>query len=476
MIRAWQGSPIAADWRAQWWVVFAVGAALRLTGLTASAVWYDEAYTWAIARLPLLEMVQAVRVDYWPPLWFLIEWPLARLDTTELGLRAPAALAGIAGLWLARRLGEDLGLAPRAILLGSGLLAVLPYQLWMAQDGRVYALLSALYLAAVLFGLRRRWLGFAGASGLMLFAHPVAVFYLAAANAVVGWRLRTDRRAWPRWALANLGALAAFSVWVPSLLGQARQDFWLGRLSWDDVLLAMHLDWFAYSLPPAWDLWALLVLSASLAVAVAVVRRGPLAELAVLALGPIALMVAVSPLRNVIFYRPLSAAAAPMVLLVTGAIACLRLRPVRWAAYGLWLNLALIGVLTWSPAAKGDAVRVYARLIADEWRPGDVLYHATATSLLPFDFYLRRPAHVIDESVPGGLLSNPAQDALGVPRAALEALPGSRAWVIYARDPLLPARVVQRMDAYIRGARLIGRVRYWQAAPIEIYLLQESRE
>jgi len=111
-------------------------------------------------------------------------------------------------------------------------------------------------------------------------------------------------------------------------------------------------------------------------------------------------------------------------------------------------------------------------VINDEWKPGDVVYHATATSALPFDFYLDHPAWVLDEKQHDGLLSWDVQDALGVRRAALDEIPHKRAWVIWARDGFESARAMARMNDYVRGGVLIGTVHYWQAAPIEVWRVE----
>ena len=44
----------------------ALAVALRVAGLGASAIWYDEAFSLAMARLPLLDMVRAAALDFHP--------------------------------------------------------------------------------------------------------------------------------------------------------------------------------------------------------------------------------------------------------------------------------------------------------------------------------------------------------------------------------------------------------------------------
>lgn len=65
------------------------------------------------------------------------------------------------------------------------------------------------------------------------------------------------------------------------------------------------------------------------------------------------------------------------------------------------------------------------------------------------------------------------QDEFGVPRASLETIPHRRVWVVWARDVLMTTRAVERMKAYIHGGILVGRVHYWQAPDIEVYLVSK---
>ena len=105
-----------------------------------------------------------------------------------------------------------------------------------------------------------------------------------------------------------------------------------------------------------------------------------------------------------------------------------------------------------------------------------MIYHATGTTYLPFRFYLAdKPSYLLDEpDFPASLLQNREFDSLSVETAELDALEWDRAWVVWARDPLLPPRDNQRLGDYLakHEARFVGRITYWQAAPIEIWLLE----
>jgi len=462
-------------WPWWYWLPISAGVVLRIAGLTASPLWYDESFSLAMARLPLFDMVRTASLDFHPPLWEMIAWVSVRLfGINEFGLRLPSLLASIGALLLAADFAHRL-LAPRAAAFGLTALAILPYQLWLAQDGRGYAVMSLLYLAAAWFALKGRWLGMGAALGLMMYVNLAAPFYALTIGALcVGWWRRFEIR---RYALGGVMAVIAFVPWLSSYVHAANsKDFWTvpQTLGWfiTAIVRAMVVD----SLPGDW--WkavAVLTVLGSIVAAIAITlayRERGLVVMALLGALPFALMLLAVPVKNVILYRPLSALTAPLVLWLAASLIRLPGTFLKSFFATAWALIGIGGLLAWSAAAKGGELESLAEVINDEWQPGDVVYHATATSALPFDFYLDHPAWVLDEVQHDGLLSWDVQDALGVRRAALEDIPHKRAWVVFARDGFESEAAQARMNEYVRGGVLIGTVHYWQAAPIEVWRVE----
>lgn len=483
--------------------ILLVGSAVRLAGLGASAVWFDEAYTAGVARLPVLDMVRVSAMNSWPPLWYLLTAVFLQFGTNEITLRLPALLCGIGTLPLAWAVAERLGLSQTARIVGVGALAILPYQIWIAQDARAYSLLALLYLAAAWFGLERRWLGLAAVVGLSLYTHFVTFYYLPPL-ALVLWR---GRRNWKPLTLALAGGVLSFAPYVPAFLSQTLFAFWLKDTGPAYHLQAITLNLFASVLPTANLTIAALVLTGlsillALGITVAAQRKpvrvfrrvltppeiaslraeharaDALLAMGILALGPLALMWAFTMLvRPMLYYRPLSALSLPLVLWLAGCFTSVKRG--RLLLAGAWGPLMLVGLVAWSPTWKGSDLRTFTHIIADAWQPGDVLYHATATSLLPFRFYLAdRPTYLIDDPhFSSSLLSNREQAAFDITAAALDSLPGwRRAWLVMSLAPEENPETTVRLLGYIEhyhGQR-IGRINYWQAPSIEVWLLERN--
>ncbi len=229
-------APVAPPRRSRWpplggtllAVAVALGVVARLH--SPSALWLDEALSVGIARRPVPDLLDALRRDGSPPLYYLLlhAW-LAAVGPSDLAVRALSTVFSLATLplvWLAgRRLGGP-AMARAALLL----LAVSPFAVRYATETRMYALvqlLTAAGLLALLRALERpslpRLLPVSLTAGLLALTHYWALFLLAATGAVLlVMGLRGSRPA--RRALAAITAGAVlFLPWLPTFAFQVRR-------------------------------------------------------------------------------------------------------------------------------------------------------------------------------------------------------------------------------------------------------------
>jgi len=210
--------------------LLALGAVLRLVFLGARSLWFDEASTLILARLPLgLMPGLLVRNEMNPPLYYaLMHVWLKLFADPRLALRLFSAFCGIAALAAFKPLAERL-LPPRARLLALFFAAFSSFWIHLAQDGRVYSLLllvSVVWLRVV-WDLSekptaKRWAAYALLSALGLHLHYYFAFPLAAEAAWLGWRFRGEPRQRPAFLAAHAAAAALFAPWLPHLAAQVR--------------------------------------------------------------------------------------------------------------------------------------------------------------------------------------------------------------------------------------------------------------
>jgi mannosyltransferase len=208
-----------------WPLVLAIvlGMLLRLYRLGANSFWYDEIATLSLANHSPTEILRlSSTTNFIPPLYFLvIHWVVQLFGQSELTVRLPSALAGIASIPVGWLLIKDISGSRSTAHAASLLLAVNPLHLWYSQEGRPYALLL-LFGSCALFGLERAlrsealqyWAMFAVCSALAFFTHTTGVLFV-----LIGWTWLLAspprRHLWPALLAASLTAAL---LCLPSVL------------------------------------------------------------------------------------------------------------------------------------------------------------------------------------------------------------------------------------------------------------------
>ena len=204
----------------------AAAALLRLYEIGHQGLWFDEAYTVMLVKLPLARMLQTIpRTESTPYLYYLLAWPWARVfGTGAAGLRSLSALAGVAVVPVAYLAAQALLESRPAGLAVAALTAFNPLLIWYSQEARAYELLvltSAISLLAFARARElptgRRLAAWALASALALATHYDAAL-LVLPEAV--WLLASERRRPAAW-LAVLFVAASGGALLPLLIKQA---------------------------------------------------------------------------------------------------------------------------------------------------------------------------------------------------------------------------------------------------------------
>lgn len=132
-----------------WWplallVVLSMG--IRLFHLGTQGLFMDEAVSWAVSRLTPKEIMGASEFNHHVPLYFvLLKGAMTVLPTTETGVRAFSVLASaVALIAVLVFLKAEWGLA--AAVYAGILMALSSFDLYYAQETRMYTLLAAAWI------------------------------------------------------------------------------------------------------------------------------------------------------------------------------------------------------------------------------------------------------------------------------------------------------------------------------------------
>ncbi|MCI0520162.1 MAG: glycosyltransferase family 39 protein [Chloroflexi bacterium] len=192
-------------------LILAGAAALRLANLGEQGLFLDEAWSWAAAQLPLGRLWQLAANDPHPFLYYLLlkGW-LIFLPASEAGLRLPSVLFSLGSVTLVMAAAARWWNWKAALLAGT-LAALSSFDVYYAQEARMYALLGLLWLLSYLLlseALHGRPRGFL-AWGLVNMAMALTHYYgVAAGLAMLG--CLGGYCAWLRWRKAALPASPAW--------------------------------------------------------------------------------------------------------------------------------------------------------------------------------------------------------------------------------------------------------------------------
>jgi mannosyltransferase len=442
-------------------LILALAGGLRVFHLGVESVWLDEAMSVQIARDSPVDVVLDTAQDVHPPLYYLaLHFWMRMMGDSERALRslsvlfsllAVAAVVIFATRWFDRPTGLVAGL----------LAAVSPLQIALAQEARMYALLTltaVLSIDAVLcllhHGTRRALAGYVAATSAMLYTHAYAVFVLTGQGLWLAGALaasNANRSQWWRRGFLAFGLTAlVFLPWVPSFLSQlygVERGFWISG----QTTLAAAVRAQAGSSALAWIVAPL----AATAVVVSGIRSRRLTPDASRSLAAATLCAAIvacviglpfvlSRVSRPIFLAKYTIAGS--LAFVTLAARGLVLLPARLLRAGAMIGIVALTVVPirayFTTRHKDDWRDVVARLERAA-EPGDLVVFSRPFGQAPFDYYARRTDLIevpfLDTSE--GLTTRSLNLAAGIAVA-----PYDRVWLVLS-DPDATS------DALIRNLR-----------------------
>ncbi|MCL4458777.1 MAG: glycosyltransferase family 39 protein [Chloroflexi bacterium] len=206
-------------------VVIFVAFAIRVYRLDGVGLEGDEAFSIQTAYSSFSSILRLTSTaEPHPPLYYLFlhAWyPLA--GTSEFALRFPSLIANVLTVAFLFKV-ADLFSWRAAGLVGAVLLTLNPYQVWYAQEARMYASVALFGLMAIYFALRTfqqatlRHMGFYAIFMLLgLYSHYYAFFLFLFTNTLLLWgiwRGGWSRRAVVYWLAIQLTIAVLYLPWL----------------------------------------------------------------------------------------------------------------------------------------------------------------------------------------------------------------------------------------------------------------------
>ena len=212
-------------------IIIVAAAGLRLWGIGAKSLWLDEVMTVRNASMPYARMVNDLKTfDVHPPLFQTVAWLWVRLGHGDGFVRIPSAFFGVLSVWLAYLVARRL-LGKHAGLCAAALMACSHFHIYYSQEARLYALVTALFLAQTYVLLRileQRgkahwgwWAGYGALALASLYTYALCILTIGALALVylVHVRKRPRQRQIRTWIAVHVIVAVLFAPWVPVVRG-----------------------------------------------------------------------------------------------------------------------------------------------------------------------------------------------------------------------------------------------------------------
>ncbi len=214
-------------------LILLLALGLRFYCLDAQSLWNDEGTSVAMAQRDLVTIARDASHDIHPPLyyWLLSGW-VRLFGTGEMAVRSLSALLGVALVALTYALGRLL--CGQWVGLGAGFLAAIhPFQVYYAQEARMYMLLAVLTAAVIWVltmvferGSLLLWAALVLLEAAGLYTHYSFVFIILVLNlAYALWLVwvRRGEMVWLQalnWVLSQVAVLLLFLPWLSTAIQQ----------------------------------------------------------------------------------------------------------------------------------------------------------------------------------------------------------------------------------------------------------------
>jgi mannosyltransferase len=391
-----------------------LGFALRLTFLGRQSLWYDEAFSLAVARAGWPTFWAALLSDgvHPPGYYALLRAGLFSFGNSEFALRFPSVLVGTLALPLIYQLGRVLG-GGRWGLAAALLLALNPFALWYAQEARMYSLLLCLSIAGAYAFWKlvtrpnpRHWFWLTLVSALAFLIHYFAFLFSLVQFVYLVVSLRRTYRILRWWVAAQVAAFVFFLPWAVAIVTRRGRNFGIGWIHSPTLLdLPLTVSNLALALSDPSRLWtwsglALVMITTAAGVVITLkasvhsniatpdsLLPTPYSLLLIWLLVPIAFVWLIS-LRLPLYVDRFLIICLPPLLLLISTISLSSSPVARGTMLAVIMVSAIASVRLWiAPEFTKEDWRTAAAYVGSGQEIGDALVMRDAQTGIPFGYY-----------------------------------------------------------------------------------------
>jgi len=206
-------------------LILFLGLGLRLVNLGQS-FWLDEASQGLMSSRSVSWIWSGRTADFHPPLYYFLAHYWLLFGRSEVWLRLPSVLFGVANIYVLYLLVRHLHLNRKFVLgkfvagpeIGAAfLLAINPFHIYYSQEFRSYMLLCFLGTLAMYLLIRFRFKSLAFVNTLLIYTHYSSVFLILTEAVYVAVY---ERKQLQKFITSSLIIPVLYLPWIPQLLKQ----------------------------------------------------------------------------------------------------------------------------------------------------------------------------------------------------------------------------------------------------------------
>ncbi len=470
-------------------LILAFALLLRLVGISARPIWYDEAFSVLLAEQgpsailsgTLAADADSSAAEEHPPAYYFALWGWIQIFGNSLiSIRLLSIIFSLGIVFLVFQIAAHL-LDEHTALAAAFFAAILPFQIHYGVEIRMYVLLTFWLTLATLAFLKRQWILFSIAAALAQYTHNLAAFYLIplALTPVFQRDWKTLRSL----TLAGFAALGIYSPWLiqlPAQISKVTSSFWIEKPGVEKLFTLLLIYLPHLPLPNSLLLAGLLLATLIIVLAAFQTYRAqkenfPHAKsglwLAYLSFTPPLLLWLVSQISPMYVERALLPAHAIFCIWLAWAFTQTKLpRPIQIFAFALILASAGMGIYQ-HVSYKGFPYVSPAlnQSIQSRLEEGDVVIHSSKLSYLP-SFYF-------DRTLPQGFIADPIHSSVDTLSPATQRILNAQSFEDIESGTANASRVwfiiyQQSLDEYTQAQQIHPHLEYL-GAHFEIEFIEE---
>lgn len=194
--------------------------------------WFDEAFSWIVAKTPINNLLMATAADNNPPLYYLFLHFWLKLNQSAFFLRLPSLIFGLLTLLLIYKIANWM-FNQKTAFISTLLLSLSPLHYYYSAEARMYSMWSTicltifyLYLKILKKPKKSDYIFLAFCSLLASYTHYFTIFFLIPLDLFLFWQRKKYHRQLTRLILGQLLALVLFLPWLAYFLSFSHPVPW----------------------------------------------------------------------------------------------------------------------------------------------------------------------------------------------------------------------------------------------------------